>query len=198
MSGVSTKQISVRTDSHAGGKVAHVAIDNQRKLNTMNSALMDEFAAMSPAMKRKVERECKSFYFKHSPLEKTGSRRHYAERVVDNWGMRRTISKIQGLCFASPLYGIYRNPDANDRLGEATWGGKLPVRLPLLAFDTQAPEAPLCLASLPFVPGWGKLQAEIERHPEWIAPTVLPEGYLRPDVDEDEHLDLVEAGVTPK
>lgn len=45
MSDVSAKHIGVRIDSRAGGKVAHVTIENERKLNTMNAALMDEFIA---------------------------------------------------------------------------------------------------------------------------------------------------------
>lgn len=156
-------------------------------------ALMEEFAAMSPAMKKKVEHELKAFYFQHSPLEKTGSRRHYAERVVDNWGVRRTIAKIQGLCFASPLYGLYKNPDGCARLGEKVWGGDLPTRLPLLAFDLQAPSEKLAVGSLCKVPGWDRLQAQIAANPDWVAPTVLPEGFSRAGDDEDEHLDLSEA-----
>lgn len=103
-------------------------------------ALMEEFTAMSPVLQQRVERELKDFYFKHSPLEKTGSRRHYSEGVVENWSVRRTISKIQGLCFASPLYGIYRNPDV---------GVTLPDKLPLLAFDKQATHEMLILDGEP-------------------------------------------------
>lgn len=151
-------------------------------------ALMDEFATFSPALKKKVEHELKLFYFQHSPLEKTGSRRHYAERVVDNWGVRRTISKIQGLCFASPLYGLYRNPDSSGKRGEATWGGIVPQRLPLLAFDLQPPGAPLEVSRLHAVPGWERLQAAIAANPSWEAPTVLPEGFLESQ-EEDEALE---------
>jgi hypothetical protein len=158
-------------------------------------ALMDEYAAMSPAMRRKVETELKGFYFQHSPLEKTGSRRHYAERVVDNWGVRRTISKIQGLCFASPLYGYYQNPDGCGRRGEKVWGGDLPTRLPLLAFDLQTPEQPLAVDRLDKVPGWLALQAQIAAHPEWVAPTVLASDHLKTEDDEDERQDLTEARV---
>jgi hypothetical protein len=154
-------------------------------------ALMEEFARFPPAMQKKVERELKAFYYDHSPLEKTGSRRFYSDRVVDNWGVRRTISKIQGLCFASPLYGLYKNPDAVGRAG-ASWGGDLPARLPLLAFDLQAPEQPLALARLDKVPGWGELQAALATHPEWGAPTRLPEGFLEAEDDGEELQDLQE------
>jgi uncharacterized protein len=155
-------------------------------------ALMDEYNAMSPAMKKKAEHDCKQFYFQHSPLEKTGSRRHYSERVVDNWDMRRTISKIQGLCFASPLYGLYKNPDAGKLRGEATWGGIIPARLPLLAFDLQPPGDALSVGKLHTVPGWEALEAQIAANPHWIAPTVLPEGFNKANEDEDEVADLKE------
>lgn len=155
-------------------------------------AMMEEFAAMAPALQAKVTRDLKAFYFDHSPLEKTGSRRHYSARVVENWDVRRTIGKIQGLCFASPLYGIYRNPEGRPGIGFQDATG-LPARLPLLAFDMQAPDAPLDVSRLPLVPGWTALEAQIEAR-GWSAPTVLPEGFLdkAPD-DIDEKLDLEEA-----
>jgi uncharacterized protein len=158
-------------------------------------ALMEEFARMSPAMQKRVELELKHFYFRHSPLEKTGSRRHYAERVVDAWGVRRTIAKIQGLCFASPLYGFYKNPDGCERPGELGWGGNLPTRLPLLAFDLQAPDQPLAVPILDEVPGWVDLQAAIAAHPHWVASTVLPPDHAHSEEDEEERLDLAEAQI---
>lgn len=140
-------------------------------------ALMDEYRAMSPAMQAKVEKELKTFYFDHSPLEKTGSRRFYSAGVVDNWPVRRTISKIQGLCFSSPLYGYYRNPDA---------GVALPDRLPLLAFDIQKPTEVLNLELLKTVPEWMRLQASILDNPNWLAPTVLPAGFTQPEDNEED------------
>ena len=116
-------------------------------------ALMDEFNLMTPALQSKVERDLKRFYYDHSPLEKTGSRRHYSAGVVDNWGMRRIIAKIQGLCFASPLYGLYRNPDSG-RLD-------IPAQLPLLSFDMQRPNESLKLDLLPEVNGWNDLRRNI-------------------------------------
>jgi uncharacterized protein len=166
-------------------------------------ALMEEFATYTPALQKRVDLELKHFYFRHSPLEKTGSRRHYAERVVDAWSVRRTISKIQGLCFASPLYGFYRNPDGCGRRGELVWGGDLPTRLPLLAFDLQTPDQPLAVDRLDAVPGWPELQADILANPEWVGPTLLPADHAyagAEEEDEDERLDLAEAeilGVVP-
>ena len=128
-------------------------------------ALMEEYAAMPAALQGAVELKMKEFYFAHSPLEKTGSRRFYSKGVVDNWPVRRIISKIQGLCFASPLYGLFRNPDAY-RPGEP----KLPDILPLLAFDLQAPSEALRLDQLESVEGWDNLQREILAN-DWRKPT---------------------------
>ncbi len=155
-------------------------------------ALMEEYHAMPKALRAKVERDLKAFYWDHSPLEKTGSRRHYSGRVVDNWSVRRTISKIQGLCLASPLYGFYRNPDAGVRVpSQELPTSKLPPRLPLLAFDLQAPGEPLRLDLLDSVPGWPDLAAEIERQ-NWSAPTILPAGFAQAEADEEEEQDLAD------
>lgn len=102
--------------------------------------LMEEYEAMSPAMQRRCEKALKDFYYGNSSLEKTGGRRSYSDRVVENWSVRRTISKIQGLCFSSPVYGIYENPD---------FGRELPEVIPLTAFDNQKTDEPLKLTELP-------------------------------------------------
>jgi hypothetical protein len=155
-------------------------------------ALMEEFATFGPALQAKVERDLKVFYFDHSPLEKTGSRRHYSHGVVQNWDVRRTISKIQGLCFASPLYGVYRNPEGRPGIGFLDDTG-LPSRLPLLAFDLQSPDQVIDRARLAEVPGWSALEAEIEAR-NWSAPTVLPEPIAAPPEDEEEKI-LVESAM---
>ncbi|MBO6510630.1 MAG: hypothetical protein JJ979_19470, partial [Roseibium sp.] len=49
---------------------------------------------------------------------------------------RTLIKNIQQLTLASPMYGIWKNPDL---------GRELPERLPLAAFDNQAPTEPLNL-----------------------------------------------------
>lgn len=157
-------------------------------------AMMDEFASWSPALQAKAVRDLKAFYFDHSPLEKTGSRRHYSARVVENWDIRRTISKIQGLCFASPLYGLYKNPEGRPGMGFLGDVG-LPERLPLLSFDMQPPDQRLDVSRVPLVPGWAALERRVVEL-GWSAPTVLPAGFLDvpPAEDVDEVLDLVEAG----
>lgn len=126
-------------------------------------ALMEEYETMSSAMKKRVEKELKDFYYKHSPLEKTGSRRFYSDHVVENWPVRRTIAKIQGLCFASPLYGIYKNPDL---------GTEIPKKLPLLAFDFQKTTEPLNIDKLNSFEVWTALKKTIEEN-DWSKDTVI-------------------------
>ena len=151
-------------------------------------ALMEEFNSFSPAIQSRVEKELKEFYYAHSSLEKTGSRRHYSERVVDNWSVRRTIGKIQGLCFARPLYGVYRNPDGIAER-ETTKFAEVKERLPLLAFDLQPPNTMLKIEDLDNVPGWVSLRELIE-HNNWSAPT--------PPREVSSHFDpLEESGKKP-
>lgn len=71
---------------------------------------------------------CKEFYQKNSALENTGSGRDGADARVAAMSPRDTIKAIQQMSLASPMYGIYRNPDA---------GREMPERLPLTAFDRQ-------------------------------------------------------------
>lgn len=102
--------------------------------------IMEEYEAMPSALQKRCEKALKEFYYSHSSLEKTGGRRSYSDKVVDNWSVRRTIGKIQGLCFSSPVYGVYENPD---------FGRQLPSVIPLSAFDNQKTNEPLRLDLLP-------------------------------------------------
>ena len=74
--------------------------------------------------------DCKIFYQKNSANENTGAARETADARVAAMTARETIKGIQQMCLASPMYGIFRNPDR---------GRTLPDRLPLTAFDNQAP-----------------------------------------------------------
>lgn len=49
---------------------------------------------------------------------------------------REVIKAIQQIILASPMYGVYRNPDV---------GRQLPAQLPLTQFDKQKPTEPLKL-----------------------------------------------------
>lgn len=99
-----------------------------------HAALIAEIESKPEKLRERLIEECRRFYFRHSALEKTGSNRENGRRKVDEMALGELIRQIQQLTLASPLYGLYENPDANRRL---------PQQIPLLAFDRQAPQAPL-------------------------------------------------------
>lgn len=98
-------------------------------------AIIEEWSAMEPSEKAAVERATKDFYYSHSALEKTGkSLGGVGERRVEKMSMRDCLHALQQMTLASPLYGIFQNPDV---------GTKLPDVVPLTWFDNQAPTAKL-------------------------------------------------------
>lgn len=101
-----------------------------------HEAVMQEFKAMPPAVQRIVESTVKEFYYKNSAKEKTGSNLGVGMDVVNQMPFARVLKELQQLIFASPVYGIWENPDL---------GRELPESLPLRAFDLQPPNAPLRL-----------------------------------------------------
>jgi uncharacterized protein len=97
-------------------------------------AIVIELERHPPAARARLLAECKDFYYKHSALEKTGSNRgDKGVARVEAMTARETIKAIQQICLASPMYGVWKNPDH---------GRSLPARIPLTAFDLQAPTAP--------------------------------------------------------
>lgn len=96
--------------------------------------LLEEIEAMSPAVRTRVIRDTRDFYFRHSALEKTGNNRKHGTSRVDEMAVPELIKNLQQMVLASPMYGIFKNPDK---------GRDMPERLPLSAFDQQAPTAPL-------------------------------------------------------
>ncbi|OWZ90361.1 hypothetical protein B9J07_27625 [Sinorhizobium sp. LM21] len=74
---------------------------------------------------------CKEFYQKNSAQENTGSARDGADARVAAMTPRDVIKGIQQMSLASPMYGIYQNPDAGRT--------DMPERLALTAFDRQKP-----------------------------------------------------------
>lgn len=102
-----------------------------------NEALMQELAAKSPAEQEKVFLACQDFYFKNSALENTTHGGAMIEDRMKTLNVRYLIRGIQQMGLASPMYGVFTNPD---------WKRTdLPDVLPLSAFDRQAPTARLVL-----------------------------------------------------
>jgi hypothetical protein len=98
--------------------------------------VMEELNAMPPAARAKCEAEMRTFYYKNSSLEKTGSNAEGGAERVQTMPVGELLKQLQQLVLASPLYGVYLNPDA--------WRD-LPPRIPLLAFDNQPTDQPLRL-----------------------------------------------------
>jgi hypothetical protein len=106
---------------------------------------MSEIDGMSPAVRDKCIAEMRKFYYDFSSMEKSGDNRMNGTRRVDALTIDKLLKNLQQLVFASPLYGVYVNPDYDD---VADCGIELPERLPLLAFDNQPVDKPLNLSLL--------------------------------------------------
>lgn len=98
-----------------------------------------EIDAMSPAVRAKCVEEMRKFYYTCSSMEKSGDNRANGTRRVDAMEVGYLLKSLQQLVLASPLYGLFTNPD---------FGRALPARLPLIAFDNQRLDQPLDLAAL--------------------------------------------------
>lgn len=101
-------------------------------------ALVEEILAYPESQRESIIQECRDFYYSVSSLEKTGGNRaingqNKGQDRVQAMDLRAAIKAIQQTCLASPMYGIWKNPNGKD------W--KAPQSLPLSAFDWQAPNA---------------------------------------------------------
>lgn len=94
-------------------------------------AIIEEWSSKDPIEKAAMERSTKDFYYAHSALEKTGkSLGGVGERRVEKMSFRDCVHSLQQMVLASPLYGIFTNPDVGRT--------DLPAIVPLSWFDRQA------------------------------------------------------------
>lgn len=94
-------------------------------------AIVAEVALKSPAEQTIILERCREFYLKNSAMENTSENgRANAQRRLAAMDLRAAVKGIAQIGLASPLYGIWKNPDK---------GVELPARLSLTAFDRQAP-----------------------------------------------------------
>jgi ABC-type ATPase with predicted acetyltransferase domain len=107
--------------------------------------VMIELNAMPSASRDKCVAEMRKFYYDFSSMEKSGDNRMNGTSRVDGLTVEKLLKNLQQLVFASPLYGIYINPDYDD---ENDCPVELPHQIPLLAFDNQLTDAPLNLSLL--------------------------------------------------
>lgn len=101
-----------------------------------HKAVLDELDAMTEPAQKRVTDAMKAFYYRHSPREKTGKNLNMGTGKVELMEPAHLLRELQQLVFASPVYGIWTNPDV---------GRSLPTWLPISAFDLQGPNEPLRL-----------------------------------------------------
>jgi hypothetical protein len=108
-------------------------------------ALIQEIENLPAASRERVIEETRKFYRQNSMLENTGKGLienadgvKFGDSRVARLPVRELIYQLQQMVLASPLYGVYTNPDH---------GTKVPERMPLMTFDKQAVDQPLCLTT---------------------------------------------------
>lgn len=99
-------------------------------------AIVAEIDARDPEHRAAIVANCKEFYYRHSSLERTGNARASGAARVEAMTARGVIKAIQQMTLASPMYGVFKNPDH---------GRVIPQKLALTAFRGQAATAPLVL-----------------------------------------------------
>lgn len=93
-------------------------------------AIIQEIESKPAAEKARLSELCKDFYFRNSAMENTSNGGAAMERRRASMDTRAVVKGIQQIGLSSPMYGIWKCPDPK---------GSVPDRLPLTAFDNQAP-----------------------------------------------------------
>lgn len=99
-------------------------------------AIKREYDEMSPERQVVILKKIRSFYWDHSAMEKTKKNGAKDISRVNDMSFYEVLRNLQQLVFASPMYGVYMNPD---------WNREIPATMPLTAFDLQKPSEPLRL-----------------------------------------------------
>lgn len=101
-----------------------------------HQAVMNELNSFSEEHRDRVMLAMQEFYYRHSAREKTGGNLNVGTGKVALMTPEHLLRELQQLVFASPVYGIWTNPDL---------GKEMPSSLPISAFDLQLPNEPLRL-----------------------------------------------------
>lgn len=97
-----------------------------------------ELIAQPKPVYERMRRQMVDFYYRHSSREKTGQNLgKTADDVFAGMSDAELVRELQQLVFGHTVYALYENPDL---------GRLMPSRLPLLAFDRQAPNKQLVTA----------------------------------------------------
>lgn len=104
-------------------------------------AIMRELERMPEGVRGVIVKKLRSFYYRHSAMEKSGDKMHIGMTRVNELPVDYVIRQTVQIVFGATIYWIWGiNPD---------YGRKLPQRLPLLAFDNQGLSEPLDIQKLP-------------------------------------------------
>lgn len=101
--------------------------------------VMAELNSWPKPVREKCVKEMRKFYYDFSSMEKSGDNRFNGTSRVEGMEVGYLLKSLQQLVLASPLYGVYVNPD---------FGVTLPERIDILAFDNQPVDAPLDLSKV--------------------------------------------------
>jgi hypothetical protein len=97
-------------------------------------AICQEYENLPEKMQKVIGRKTREFYYQRSSLEQTGKNRGVGMVKVNEMPFPVVMKNLQQLVFATPLYGVYENPD---------FGRVLPKTMPLIWFDRQPTDKPL-------------------------------------------------------
>lgn len=101
--------------------------------------LLKELNSLPEDIRSQKLEKMKFFYEKSSAMEQTGEHREKESRRVFKMEPERILKYLQQVVLASPLYGIYENPD---------YQNQLPDKIPVTAFDNQDVNKPLDLEKI--------------------------------------------------
>ena len=91
--------------------------------------ILNEFRNLPESVQNIKLEKMKEFYEKSSAMEQTGDHRFEDAKRVYKFTPERLLKYVQQLVLASPLYGIYENPDCDTNL---------PDKINVTAFDLQS------------------------------------------------------------
>ncbi|WP_227012132.1 hypothetical protein [Duganella sp. FT27W] len=129
--------------------------------------ILAELEAFKEPVRAKCVAEMRKFYYTCSSMEKSGDNRANGTSRVDAMEVRYLLKSLQQLVLASPLYGVFTNPDFE--MGAGT-DFEYPPRLPLVAFDNQSLTEPL----------------DLQRAAEQLAAITIKTTIAEPQLDEHE------------
>lgn len=105
-------------------------------------AIKREIEEMPEWLREKTLKDVREFYYRHSSMEKSGENRLNGTSRVEGMELGYLLKQTMQLIFGATVYAVWANPDWDATTGEMR---ALPARIPLLAFDNQAVDAPLRL-----------------------------------------------------